>query len=192
MDTRTRILDTALQLFNSTGTSDISTNHIARACQISPGNLYYHFRNKQEIIRELFQRLYAEWDTRLTLSADRLPTLADVRAVVEANYQIIWEYRFAYRELTALLRQDAALHKEFIAVRQRGLAGFRSMFGNLVAAGVLREPDEPQAVEQVMEVVWLISEFWVNTLEISGRQVDEAAMGRGVELMLRVLKPYLA
>ena len=59
MSTREKILDTALALFNKEGTAAISTNHIAEAAGISPGNLYYHFRNKEEVIRELFERLSA-------------------------------------------------------------------------------------------------------------------------------------
>ena len=192
MGTRQKILDTALRLFNQDGTADVSTNHIAEACGISPGNLYYHFRNKQEIIRELFQRMYAIWDKGLPMPQDRTPTLDDLKTVVETNYQIIWEYRFAYRELVALLRQDAELRQGFLAVRQRGFDGFYKLFSAFVAAGVFRTPNDPQALNELQEVCWLISEFWITNLEVNGRHVDETAMQRGVSLMLRVLQPYLA
>ncbi len=192
MGTREKILDTALCLFNNDGTAEVSTNHIAEACGISPGNLYYYFRNKQEIIRELFQRLYALWDKGLPLPQDRTPTLDDLKTVVEANYQIIWQYRFAYRELVALLRQDTELRQGFLAVRQRGFDGFYKLFSSFVAADVFRTPDDPLALNDLQEVCWLTSEFWVTNLEVNGRNVDEAEMQHGVKLMLRVLQPYLA
>jgi len=192
MNTREKILDTALRLFNKSGTAEISTNHIAEAAGISPGNLYYHFHNKQEIIRGLFQRLYAIWDAGFLLPQDRKPTLEDLNTLVKANYQIIWEYRFAYRELVALLRQDAELHAGFLAVRQREYDGFHKIFNDFVAADILVEPEDPAAVEELMEVCWLISEFWVTNLEVNGRNVDETEMQLGVKLMLRVLQPYLA
>ena len=191
MSTRERILDTALRLFNKDGTAEISTNHIAEACGISPGNLYYHFRNKQEIIRELFQRMYARWDEDLSIPQGRAPTLDDLKTIVESNYQIIWEYRFAYGELVVLLRQDAELRQSFLAVRQRGYDGFFELFHAFVASGVFRLPTDPQAINDLHEVCWLISEFWITSLEVSGRKVDEAEMQRGVSLMLRVLQPYL-
>ena len=192
MSTREKILDTALRLFNKDGTAEVSTNHIAEACGISSGNLYYHFHNKQEIIRELFQRLYAIWDNGLPLPQDRTPMLDDLKTVVETNYQIIWQYRFAYRELVALLRQDAELRQGFLAVRQRGFDGFYKLFSAFVAAGVFRTLDDPQVITELQEVCWLISEFWVTNLEVNGRGVDKAEMQRGVKLMLRVLQPYLA
>ena len=192
MSTREKILDTALRLFNKDGTAEVSTNHIAEACGISPGNLYYHFRNKQEIIRELFQRMYAIWDKGLPLPQDRAPKLDDLKTVVEANYQNIWQYRFAYRELVALLHQDAELRQGWLAVRQRGFEGFYKLFGAFAASGVFRTPEDVQALNDLQEVCWLISEFWVTNLEVNGRSVNKAEMHRGVELMLRVLQPYLA
>jgi len=191
MSTPEKILDTALRLFNKSGTTEVSTNHIAEAAGISPGNLYYHFRNKQEIIRGLFQRLSDTWDKGLPFPQDRQPTLDDLKAMIETNYQIIWQYRFAYRELVALLRQDAVLRANFLAVRQRGSAGFHELITAYSDAGVIRLPDELQATNELQEVCWLISEFWLTNLEVNGRSVDKNEMQNGVKLMLRVLQPYL-
>ena len=191
MSTREKILDTALRLFNKSGTAEVSTNHIAEACEISPGNLYYHFRNKQEIIRELFQRLSDAWDNGLPFPQDRGPTLADLKTIIETNYQIIWQYRFAYRELVALLRQDAALRADFLAVRQRGFDGFHELILAFSDANIIHLSDDSQATHELQEICWLISEFWLTNLEVNGRNVDETEMRHGVQLMLRVLQPYL-
>jgi len=56
--TRQAILTTAIELFNEKGTAAVSTNHIAEAMAISPGNLYYHFANKEEIIRHIHQPIW--------------------------------------------------------------------------------------------------------------------------------------
>ena len=58
--TRERILNAALSLFNESGTATVSTNHIAVASRLSVGNLYYHFKNKDEIIRALYERIARE------------------------------------------------------------------------------------------------------------------------------------
>ena len=64
------ILDTALTLFNEQGSYTVTTNHIAKAMGISPGNLYYHFKNKEHIIRELLARLVKGFDSIVAIQAD--------------------------------------------------------------------------------------------------------------------------
>ena len=60
--TRDRILDAALELFNERGTAAVTTNHVAARAGISPGNLYYWFSDKDEIIRELYTRLAGAYE----------------------------------------------------------------------------------------------------------------------------------
>lgn len=191
MKTPERILATALQLFNESGTAPVSTNHIADALGISPGNLYYHFRNKEEIIRALFEQQYARWDAIYALPGDRMPTIADLQRLVRATFVAGWEFRFIYRELIALLRRDEQLRRRWVEVRARGFDGFRQLVDLFVAAGVLHDPGDPSVVTRLAELVWLISEFWLASVEVSGETVDAAQMEHGVMLMLQVLDPFM-
>ena len=191
MSTREKILDAALTLFNNEGTAAVSTNHIAEAASISPGNLYYHFRNKEEIIRELFERLSAANDAAFSLPQDKLPTLNDLQTMVKTNYKILWQYRFAHRELAALLRADEELRTRFLSVRKRGFEGFGHLFQAFTQAGVFKTQSIPEEIQNLAEVCWLITEFWLNSLEVSGKTVNETQMSHGVELMMQVLKPFI-
>lgn len=191
MKTRERILDAAISLFNEAGTAAVSTNHIADHLGISPGNLYYHFRNKEEIIHAILERLFAVWDTVYTLPTDRMPDLDDLQHLIHINFQVLWDYRFIYRELIVLLRRDPVLQQRYVAVRQRGFADFQQLFAIFVAAGVLRPPSDPAEVTRLAELCWLISEFWLPTVEVSGQTVDELQLRHGVELLLQVLAPFI-
>jgi AcrR family transcriptional regulator len=191
MKTRERILATAQRLFNESGTAAVSTNHIADAMGISPGNLYYHFRNKEAIIRALFEQQFARWDELYTLPDDRLPTLADLQQLVRATFVMSWDHRFIYRELIVLLRRDEQLQRRWVAIRARGFEGFRELVDLFVAAEVLRAPADPTAVTRLAELCWLISEFWLASVEVSGEAVDAVQMERGIALMLQVLDPFI-
>lgn len=191
MKTKDHILNTALTLFNHKGTNAVTTNHIAEAAGISPGNLYYHFRNKDEIIRALYAQLSARNDSELQLPTNRLATIDDVQALVRANFTILRDYAFIYREFAALMQADPELHKVYLAARTRGYFGFRALIAVLAQAGITNLSD-PAAVTRLADICWLITEFWLSSLEVSGQPVDEAGIERGVELMLQVLRPYFA
>ncbi|HYF66412.1 MAG TPA: TetR/AcrR family transcriptional regulator [Herpetosiphonaceae bacterium] len=191
MKTPERILAAALELFNEQGTGAVSTNHIADALGISPGNLYYHFRNKEAIIRGLFEQQFAQADRLYALPADRPPTIGDLQGLVRATFAMSWEFRFIYRELITLLRRDPDLQARWVAVRARGFAGFRELVAQFVAAGVLSDPGDPAAVTRLAELCWLISEFWLASVEVSGQSVGAAQLDHGVALMLQVLAPFI-
>jgi len=191
MNNRQRIIETSLALFNERGTSAVSTNHIADAVGISPGNLYYHFSNKAEIIRTLFEGLFAAWDGAFQLPTKRVPSMADLEKMITTNYQIIWQYRFAYREQAALLRQDPELQTRYLAVRQRGYAGFAALIAAYVAAGVLSPPADDKELATLTELCWIVSEQWPINLELSGRAFDAAGIMEGANLMRWILRPLI-
>ncbi len=191
MKTRDRILDTALRLFNENGTAAVSTNHIAEALGISPGNLYYHFRNKEAIIRALFEQLFDIWDKLFALPDDQVPTLDDLLRLVRVNFDVMWDYRFVYRELIVLLQRDPELQQRFIEIRQRGYQGFYELIAGFAAAGVICDPGDPEVVTRLADLCWLISENWLSSVEVSGQTVDDTQMQRGIALMLQVLDPFV-
>jgi AcrR family transcriptional regulator len=192
MSTRNRILNAALALFNEKGTATVSTNHIAAAIEISPGNLYYHFRNKEDIINALFDRLFTQWGETYHLISNRPLDLADFEALIHSNYQLIWEYRFAYRELAALLHNAPDLHARYQEMRQRGYEGFAELIEVFANAGVLCRPETQEEQKMLTELCWIISEQWPVNLEMSGRVFDADGIEEGVALMRHIFRPYLA
>lgn len=184
------VLEVARQLFNEQGTAAVSTNHIAQAAGISPGNLYYHFRSKQDILLALFERWFAETGERLNLPADRPPTVDDIPALIRVNFHILREYAFIYRELPALLRQSAVLAERYQTVRARGYEGFHQIISALVGEGVLH-PLAPSAVTALADVCWLITEFWPSSLDVTGKPLDDDGIERGVQAMMQVFAPYI-
>ena len=56
-DSQTRILDAATELFCQKGYYGTSMDAIAKKAGTSKGNLYWHFKSKQEVFRRLQERL---------------------------------------------------------------------------------------------------------------------------------------
>lgn len=189
--TKERILDAALALFNERGTAAVSTNHIAEAAEISPGNLYYHYRNKEEIIRAIFERVEAHWGAAYSLPADREPAPDDVRAMAEETFSGLWEYRFFYRELGALTHRDPELDRRYRMLRERALSGTEALLHSFAEAGVMEGAESPKAVSRLAKLLVLVAEFWLPFEEAGGDPGPERAR-EGSDLMMEILKPRLA
>ena len=69
--TKDKILQASIELFNQVGERQVTTNHIAAHLGISPGNLYYHFRNKEDIVRQIFKEYAKLLDTRIKPPTDK-------------------------------------------------------------------------------------------------------------------------
>jgi len=189
--TRARILDTALALFNEHGTAAVSTNRVAAAAGLSPGNLYYHYADKQEIIRALHDRYAAEHED-LWRTGGQDASLARLEENLAASMELAWRYRFLERELVALLRADGRLAAEHRAVYERRLSQWVAFGEQLAASGVIRRPAPPATITDLAVAAWLIGTGWLPFLEITGDPHDPAQVARAAGLIQAVLGPYLA
>lgn len=189
-NTQLRILTAALELFNEHGTAAVSANRIAERCGISKGNLQYHFRNKREIIYVVFQQAIAEMDSGWY--QDHLaPTLAHMAAMYVRQLQLILKYRFFYREMADLLRQDARLRKRFADNRERRMLDLEKFMLALQARGLMHFPTDPRRLRALIDITWIVNENWLNYMDYRDRKVSVTAMLDGYAEILEVLRPYL-
>ena len=191
MTTKDRILETATTLFNDTTTGEVSTNHIARAAGISPGNLYYHYPNKEAIIRAILERMFREFDEVWTLPDDRDVTLDDAQKTVHTIFDVLWHFRFFYREALALMRRDPGLAERHQQMQLQRIGEQERFFGRFAEDGILNVPDDPSRFRAVITACWIVANNWLAFVETSGKPVEPTQLARGVDLILRVLEPYL-
>jgi len=188
--TQFRILQAALELFNEHGTAAVSANRIAERCGVSKGNLQYHFSNKREIIDAVFQQAIGEMDSGWY--RDHLePTLEHMAAMFVRQLQLILKYRFFYREMADLLRQDPRLRKRFADNRLRRLRELEKFMLALQARGLMRFPTDPQRLRSIIDVTWIVNENWLNYMDYHDREVTVESMLEGYGEILEVLRPYL-
>ncbi|MEX6501946.1 TetR/AcrR family transcriptional regulator [Pseudomonas zhanjiangensis] len=191
--TRERIIQASLELFNAQGERAISTNHIAAHLGISPGNLYYHFRNKQAIIAELFARYEDQVDSFLRLPEGRALTIADKTFYLEALLAAMWHYRFLHRDLEHLLDSDAQLAERYRLFAQRCLQGAQRIYQGFVDAGILLM--NPAQLEALTLNAWIIMTSWVRFLCTTRGQagdLSEAMLRRGIYQVLALEGGYIA
>jgi AcrR family transcriptional regulator len=188
-ETQSRILDAAIALFNEHGTAAVSTNRIAEACGISKGNLHYHFKTKREIVLEIFRRIVAEMDSGWY--QDHLqPTIRHMAEMFARQVLLIYEYRFFYREMPALLRDDPQLMERNRRNRERRMGALEGFFLELDRNDALQLDGDRHLIRSLVHSTWIISDNWLNSQEFAGRLLDEASVLDGYHLILDILRPY--
>ena len=187
--TRQRILDTSLTLFNELGEPNVTTNHIADELEISPGNLYYHFRNKDDIIEHLFQRYEERMGTALVAPEGRLPTLEDIWLQLHRVFECIWEYRFLYRDLVDILTRNRQLRIRFARILKRAALNATTVMRGLVQAGVMRA--SAAEVEATATNILVLATFWLNYASVRGDKDEQESIRLGIVQVMMLVAPFM-
>ncbi len=187
MSTKQRILESALELFNTSNTQAATTNHIAKAMGISPGNLHYHYKNREEIIQKLYEQMLEE----NTLLVQDLPKdIVELFEHQKVMSKILWRYRFFYRELLFLLSRDPILKERYIKDNVAHRECIHTTFKNLVANGDLRIPYD-NVLEQLTDTIMLVLEFWNPMIETLGKDINEESFEDATTHIRGAMRPYL-
>ncbi|MEQ9366019.1 MAG: TetR/AcrR family transcriptional regulator [Leptospirales bacterium] len=189
-DTRQRILRHARRLLNERGSRAVSTNHIAAAAGVSPGNLYYYFRNKEEIVREIHAAMAGR---AVRFWRERQGRPATPRALQETLYLLqffVWEYRFFRLEQNVLLAADPELHERHIVYHQERAVWLADFFASLEEAGVLK-PLTPEIRAALMRSFWMIADYWIAALHAEGRALNRKNVRDGSLLLRTLFEPYV-
>jgi AcrR family transcriptional regulator len=159
---RERIIEASLALFNERGMGSVTTNHIAAHLSISPGNLYYHFRNKEEIIRAIFPHGVEAARAAIALPEQGAITAADVGGYHLSGIQTLWEFRFLFHDPRELLARDPVLAEPYRELQRFVIQQFFTLFERLIAQGHMRRPHPPGDLLRVATNAFLLWSTWLN------------------------------
>ena len=192
--TAERILEVTLELFNRFGEPNVSTTLISAELNISPGNLYYHYPAKDELINSLFER-YEKALNELLQASDGVRNVEDAWFFLHSLFEIVWEYRFLYRDLNDLLSKNRLLETRFQAVLKNKIRSVRSLLSGMSRAGAIdldaRELEPTANCMVVLLTYWLSFEYVRDPRHALEPDNAQAALLRGAQHVLNVLAPYL-
>jgi len=190
-DTRELILTTSLEMFNAEGEPNVTTNHIADEADISPGNLYYHFRSKDDIVIELFKRFLARIQPLIDVPADVLLEAEDLWFQLHLSFELKGEYRFLYRNLADLTSRIPDLDRAMRGLLSRERqAAWNSISGLEQAAAM--EINSMQK-EMLTDSILLTMTYWIPFSSLfDPRSLDDgSAQIKAIAQVLLSVTPYL-
>jgi AcrR family transcriptional regulator len=192
--TAERILEVTLDLFNRFGEPNVSTTLISAELGISPGNLYYHYPAKDELINSLFDR-YERSLSELLNASDGVRNVEDAWFYMHTLFELIWQYRFLYRDINDLLSKNRRLETHFQWVLKNKTRSVRAMLDAMSRSGAMKIDSrelEPTATSMVVVLTyWLSFEYVRDPRKALEPESAQAALMRGAHHVLNLLVPYL-
>jgi AcrR family transcriptional regulator len=195
MKTKDRIKTMALKMFNEQGERNVTTNHIAAALDISPGNLYYHYRNKYEIIHTIFEE-YGELVTGyLSLPQGRPLAFEDKAEIFESIFTNMWDYRFLHRDVTHFLEESEELRRAYNEFAVLTMQKAVELYQGMVAAGII-VADEAQINAMVVNS-WVLVQSWTSFVQSvvvnsAATKLNEEMLSRGIYQIICIDEPYVS
>jgi AcrR family transcriptional regulator len=191
MKTRDKIIQASIILFNKHGERNVTTNHIAAHLSISPGNLYYHFRNKEDIILSI----YEEYASNLLL--DTIPKVSNevkpldaIILYMDAVFQMMMKFRFFYSNLPVLLDKNPSLREKYVEVQHSIAERVSQLLVSLKDAGIVDFNDED--LTDIVSILRIINTFWLSFYQTQNmvNEINDSVFYQGVLKILVILKPY--
>ncbi len=197
LKTADKILLTARTLFNERGESNVTASDIALELDISPGNLYYHFKGKDSIHLALFANLQRQLVPLLATPVDDPEMLAEGESTVERCWLFLTvvleqmaEYRYLYHNPPALMARYPEIDRGF-----RRLLRLSQATCLAVAAALLQ--NQPRGLPErrlltLSDTMTLNLTYWLSyDLLSNAEQRPEAVVHRGVLQLLATVAPYM-
>ena len=191
MKTRERIVHVSLELFNREGEPNVTSVDIANELDISPGNLYYHFKGKEELVGELFARFYEQFNVILRAPVQNPLRLEDNWFYLVVVFEHIHAYRFLDRNVSLLLQRYEHIRRPFRRLLHMKQDAARAICVQLREAGIMDIDDERIAL--LARSIALTITYWLNFDNLMGDRPgdDEGIIDDGVLQVLSLVAPHV-
>ena len=167
MVTKEKIIHSAIELFNHNGFANVRLQNIADHTGISVGNLAYHFKNKEAIVDQAYQKIGDELQSVLSQFRSK-PTLVDLDDQLSDFHEFIHKFQFYFTDILEIKRQFPHLHEQRQEFIHRMVIQIKKRFEYNVGRGVILSESYPGQHDIIANNIWLIITFWISQNLIKG------------------------
>jgi AcrR family transcriptional regulator len=188
------ILRVSLALFNERGESNITSVDIANELEISPGNLYYHFRGKEEIIASLIDNFAGHIDILVEESKDVGKSLSARWMLIYLFLETVYLHRFFFRNIPDIIYNYPESGKSLVKILHQLESVFSYSLLSLADSEEINiSPVQKNLMAKLVKSIMLVIVYW-ESYQVLGRQsLTEAQYVQDASLqILSLLSPYLS
>ena len=147
MDTREKILETAMRLFSNQGYASTSLSQVAKEAQVSKALIFWHFENKDALFRTAIQRTLEPYIINVLDDLEGLDELEQVRRLIDEYYKFVSKNLYSVKFFLGLILREEN-HPDDVVGRMTELQRlFQTLIANILDGarqkGLVREGVDP-------------------------------------------------
>ena len=188
MNTRGKILDKALEMFNERGIEYVGLRELAAVLDIRVGNISYYFPTKDDLIYELSQQL-AEKNSEIIVDEENL-TMIGFLQMMENVFSNHVRFRCLLLSFVHLMQQNKLIKTAYKKTQRVRKATIKSNLERLAESGYLK-PDQEGGLDFLVSTISLISRFWISEAAVSFSHLSTAEQIRHyLTIITKLFLPY--
>ncbi|MFD1552882.1 hypothetical protein DNU06_08040 [Putridiphycobacter roseus] len=190
-NTREKIVDTALDLFNAQGLAKVTLRTIAKKMNISQGNLNYHYKKREDIIVALYHSLVADMNKSMAAIGRGKVDLKLMKQLSKAMMHNAYRYRFFFIDFAQIMRDNDPIRKDYNELLVLRKMQFNALFNRMMEEGVLRPEKLPNEYDNLYKRVQVFTDFWMTSVEIERTLLEKKLIEEYLVIMMQSIYPYL-
>lgn len=190
-NTKSIILETALDLFNSFGLAKVTLRTIANKMGISQGNLNYHFKKRDDIIEALYFQLVKNIDCSIsnTEKVDNvLELLFNISNTIMNNF---YTHRFFLLDFVQIIRENKIIEAHYSKLTVQREQQFLFIFNQLIEADIMRKEILPNEYKNLYKRFQILGDFWLSSAATAKQPLTKKTIRIYAELINQAIFPYL-
>ena len=188
-DTRAEIIRQSVDLFNARGFFKVTIKEIADAMDISPGNLTYHFKKKENLLEAIQEQLLQATEG-IMVPTDQEITLAHFQEMFEKFFVVQQTYRFYFTEMTYLLVEYPEITSAYRERTSTRFVDARKLVDYYIMTGRLKPEEEIGDYNDMVHSLWMVNTFWTLGTVLAG-DFGGGRYDTPIRSLWKMLLPYL-
>ncbi len=190
-DTKEKIVETALNLFNEYGLAKVTLRTIAKEMGISQGNLNYHFKKRDDIIEFLYFELVSTIDKSMTetqAAEINLKLLFDLSKSIMTNF---YAYRFFLLDFVQIMKDNKIIKSHYLKLSELREDQFTDLFSVLVKQKIMRKEELPNEYSSLYTRFQILGDFWISSAEVVNKRISKRIISNYYTIIIQAIYPYL-
>ncbi|MEL6255476.1 MAG: TetR/AcrR family transcriptional regulator [Bacteroidota bacterium] len=169
-NTRERILDAAIKLFNQKGYGHVSLQDLAKELGMSRGNLSYHFPDKADLLPGIVDK-FASRLKDYRLSKEPLPTFSNLRIDLRFYFELQRDYKCIL--LDPYVLEHPAVSETVKAFSKEAIRDFDAAIAFALEIGTMKKEPYPGVYENLSINTWMLMFLWYPREMVLGKRTFE-------------------